>query len=880
MPTPRPRRRWPLVAGVVALVLAVAVTAAVLALDSILLSTARRQAASLSAELRRPLTIDGVATKLRGGLGVRVTGVAVGAGPGEDRPIATLDRAEVEVDLLGALGSRGKELEVRDAVLAGLRVNVVRQPDGTTNVQRLADALAKRPQPAAEAKPKEHSEPADLSAIRVGRAAVENARIAFLDRATPGARELAIDHLDVEVRDLAAGRPLELLLRAAVLAEKQNLELRVAAAPLPATLVPTPVSVRLRAEPIDLAPLAPFLPPSAGFRGGRFQADLDATLGAAVPGGSGPTRVKGGFHATGLRFDGQQGGTPLDVVLDSDLEADAGAGDLRIATLRLDAGPAHLTGKGRVTGFTGSSPRVEGLEILVSGLDPEALAAYYPPLRKQVAGRIAGPIGLALHGAGGADAQTLELRVDLAPVRLAVPETLTKAAGAPLSLVARARAGGASAPISFEATLDAAGVDLRPGGSLAKKPGDPLAVRAAGTWKQAGAEKQLELSRLDADLLGDKLSGKARATLGGTPKAPTTRFDAELSGASLDLDRLLLPTPKGAPKDASKDAPKQPSKPLAPEQFAGLEGEARVKLGLVRAKGVDARNVVARVRVKEDEITVDEARLEALGGSVSAGGTKLRLAHREAPYRIVADLKGIAADRGLALLWDQKVVSGTVDAKLDLAGTHLDSEKLASQLTGALGGAIKGGALLSGDLVGSIVKPISAKLPFAASKLPEAGTTSLGKDLGFDFQIADGVAKLSKPLEARRPEGDLSLTGGVRLDGSLEMPGTIQLSPDTVARLTGGRARPSSPIPVTFRLAGPAWKPSVTDVSVASAVQAILKDVAAGAIGAPAAQTQQAAETAARDRAAALQKQADDEAARAKARVQDELKKGIQGLFK
>jgi AsmA protein len=867
MSNSRPRRRWPLVAGAVVLVFAVAVIAAVLALDSILLSTARRQAVSLSAELGRPLTIDSVATKFRGGLGVRVTGVAIGAGPGEDRPIATLDRAEVEADLLGALRTRGKELHVRDAVLAGLRVNVVRQPDGTTNVQRLADALAKRPQAAPAKAP---SGPSDLSAIHVGRAAVESARIAFLDRATPGARELAIDHLDVEVRDLAAGRPLELLLRAAVLAEKQNIELRVAAAPLPATLVPTPVSVRLRAEPIDLAPLAPFVPPSAGFRGGRFQADLDATLGAAVPGGSGPTRVKGGFQATALRFDGQEGGRPLDVVLDSDLEADAGAGDLRIAALRLDAWPAHLTGKGRVTGFTGKSPRVEGLEIVVTGLDPEALAAYYPPLRKQVAGRIAGPIGLALHGAGGADAQTLELRVDLAPVRLAVPETLAKAAGAPLSLVVRARAGGAAAPISFEATLDAAGVDLRPGGSLAKKPGDPLAVRAAGTWKQAGAEKQLELSRLDADLLGDRLAGKARATLGGTPKAPTTRFDAELSGASLDLDRLLLPAPKDAPKK------KKSSSKLAPEQFAGLEGEARVKLGLVRAKGVDARNVIARVRAKEDEITVDEARLEALGGTVSAGGTQVRLAHPEAPYRIVADLKGIAADRGLALLWNQKVVSGNVDAKLDLAGTGLDSEKLASQLTGALGGALKGGAFLGGDLMGSIVKPIAAKLPFAASKLPESGTTSLGKDLGFAFQIADGVAKLSKPLEARRPEGDLSLTGGVRLDGSLEMPGTVQLSPDLVVRLTGGRARPTSPIPVTFRLAGPAWKPSVTDVSVASAVQAILKDVAAGAIGAPTAQ----AEAAARDRAAALQKQADEEAARAKTRVQDELKKGLEGLFR
>jgi hypothetical protein len=202
---------------------------------------------------------------------------------------------------------------------------------------------------------------------------------------------VAIDDLDVEVRDLAAGRPLEVLLRAAVLAEKQNLELRLGAAPLPPSLVPTPVTLVLKAQPIDLAPLAPFLPATAGFLGGRFEADLDAALGAAVPGGAGPTKIRGGFKATSLRFRDQTGGRPLDVVLDSDLEANVGAGDLRIAKLQLDAGPARITGKGRVAGFTGASPRVEGLELVGSGLDPEALAAYYPPLREQVGGRVAGP---------------------------------------------------------------------------------------------------------------------------------------------------------------------------------------------------------------------------------------------------------------------------------------------------------------------------------------------------------------------------------------------------------------------------------------------------------------------------------------------------------
>jgi AsmA protein len=887
-----PRRRWPIVLAALVLVVVAALVAAVLALDSILLSAARKQADALARDLGRPVTIGSVRTKLRGGLGVRVGDLAIGAGPGEDAPFATLARAEVEADLLKALRSRGAEIDVREAVVEGLRVNVVRFADGTTNAQRIADALARR-QPAEPAPaPGEERPPADLSSIRVGRAAIEDARIAFLDRATPGARELAIEDLDVEVRDLAAGRPLELVLRAGVLAPRQNLELRVGTAPLPASLTPTPVRVVLRAQPIDLAPLAPFFPPSAGFLGGRFEADLDAALGAAVPGGAGPTHVKGGFKATALRFQGQEGGRPLDVVLASDLEADVGAGDLRIAQLQLDAGPARLAGRGRVVGFTGASPRVEGLDVTVTGLDPAALAAYYPPLREQVGGRVAGPIGLALRGGGGADAQTVELRIDAGPARLAIPETLGKAAGAPLLLVARVRATGGGAAVAFDATLDAAGVDLRPGGSLAKKPGDPLSAKATGSWRRAGAEQQLELSRLDVDLLGDRLAGKGRVVLGGTAKAPTTRFDAELEGARLDLDRLLLPAPPAA---AGK--PPAASKPLSPEQFAGLSGEARVKLGTVRVRKLDARNVLARVRVQEDEVTVEEARLDAFGGSVSAAGTRLRLARKDAPFRIVADLKGIAAEQGLAMLWDRKVVSGAVDARLDLSGAGLEPGRIAEAATGALGGALRGGTFLGADLVASVTAPIAQRLPFAASKLGAGGPTSLGQDLGFELQVSEGMARLAKPLQARRAEGDLTLQGGVRLDGTLDMPGTIQLSPDLVARLTGGRARPSAPIPVPFRLAGPAWKPSVVDVGVEQAVSAIVKEAAGRALGAAGvdeaavAAKRAEAEAAARAQEEELRRKADEqrraaeeraraEAERARKRVEDEAKKGLEGLFK
>ena len=428
MANPTPRRRWPKVLGAIVVVLVVLLVVAALVLDRVLTSEARKQAETLSAQLGRPVTIGSVETKLLTGLGVKVSDVGIGGRPDEGVPLLQLKRAEVSVGLFRAVFSGGKDILVRRAIVEGLQLNVVKLPDGTTNVERVQDALAKEQKAEAE-KPAEQpgakKEPA-LRSLRVNRAAVENARIAFLDKSIRGAKELYVDHLDVVVKDLETGKPLEVTLKAAVLQDKQNVDLRVKAAPLPPSLQVTPEQIVLKVEPIDLDPLAPFTPKTAGFRGGRFQADLDARLGAAVAGGSGKTAVKGGFRATQLAFAGQEGGKRLDVVLDSDLEADADQGDLRIGKLDLTVGPMKLTGQGRATGLKGDAPKFEGLEIVAHGLDPEAIAAYYPPLRKEMGGAVvAGPIGLTIRGSGTAQAQTAELRFDLTPVRLAVPRQLT-----------------------------------------------------------------------------------------------------------------------------------------------------------------------------------------------------------------------------------------------------------------------------------------------------------------------------------------------------------------------------------------------------------------------------------------------------------------------
>jgi AsmA protein len=874
---PARSRRWPKVLAVAAVLVVAVVLAGLLLLDRILLAQVRKQTDALSQRLGRPVAVESVKTKLLGGVGVRVAGVSVGAGEGEDRPLATLDRAEVEVNLLGALLSGGKRVTVREAVVDGLRVNVVRFPDGTTNLERAASRLEETSakEPAAQA-PKGEEKPADLSAVRVDRAAVENARIAFLDRSVKGAEELYVDDLDVEVRDLRAGQPLEVVLKAAVLAKAQNLELRVKAAPLPPTLVPTPEQLTLKVQPVDLGPLAPFVPGEAGFRGGRFQADLAVALGAAVPGGSGRTTVKGGFRADQLAFAGQEGGKKLDASLDADLDADAEKGDLRLGKLELTAGPVGLTGHGAATGLRGDAPRVEGLEIVSRGLDLAALTAYYPPLRKQLGDNVvAGPIGLSLKGSGGQAAQSLELRVDLGPVRLAIPRQLAKAAGAPMSLVARADLAQQGGVVRFDAAADLAGVDLRPGGSVAKKPGDPMSARAAGTYRRSGAEQQVELTRLDLDLLGDALAGKARVALAGSKEKPTTRFDAELSGQRLDLDRLLIPAPEGAEKPKEAEA----SKPVDPKAFAGLSGTASVRLGLLRMQQQDLRDIVLRVKVVEDAVTLEEARLVAFGGDVSAAGTAVKLAHPEEPFKIDVNMKGVEGERMLALFSKRKVLGGKLDAALQLTGKGTSLDPIKQSATGSLTGDLRDGAFFGKDLVAAVAAPIASKLPFAGGRVTEGGSTSLGKELGFAFQIANGVAKLTKPIKVQTGDNALSFDGGVRLDGTLQMPTTLELGPEVIAKITGGRAKMSAPIPVTFNLSGPAWSPRLDGLALDAAVQAIAKQAATSAAGKLLGDKAGAAGADLEQQKAAAEQKARDEAQKRKRQLEEDARKKLKGLF-
>jgi AsmA protein len=849
--------------GIVLAVLAVVFFALLLVIDRVATSKARDEAATLSQQWGRPVSIGSVSIKLLTGLGVRVEDVLVGPGEGEGEPLAQVKQIEVKVALLKAAFSRGKDIEVHSAEVDGLTVNVIRLPDGTTNLERLQKKIS--PEPAAKKPADPNAPPGDFSFLRVDHLALREGKIALLDRSSPGKEhDLAINHFDVTVNDLRAGSPLEVVVKAALLAEQQNFELHMKAAPLPKSLTPTPTALTLKVQPVDLTPLGPFLGKEVGLQAGKLDADFAMQLGAAVPGGTGPTSIKGALHALGMRFAGSEGGKALDVVVDTDVNGDAAKGDLAIDKLRIDLGPAGISGTGRAHGINTATPQIEGLAITSHDLDPAKLAAYYPPIRKTIGSQISGPIGLSLQGGGSKDAQSLDLTVDLTPVRLAIPAQLAKAAGATMTLTASVRGAAASnGPVKFNLKADLAGVDLRPGESLDKAPAQRLDLAISGT--RSG--EKIDLADLKAHVLDDELEGHGTADLSGGKK----KFELALASSHLDLDKLLLP---------SKPKAKEEKPPLDPKTFEGIDGHATVRIDKLTMSKQVMTGIVADVLMHDDDIKVTKAQLTAFGGTADASGTELWLAHPKEPFHVITHMTGIELENAMALFTPRKLLAGKFNGNIDLKGGGQLKEELIKTLAGQLDGHVLDGTFFGKDLIGSVTGPLTKALPSALSgKVTQGGTTALGHDLPMGIRFANGVAQLSRPLSITRPEANMSFTGGINLEGTVDLPGKIELTPATISQITGGKVKVQGNIPFTVHLTGPAWSPQVQDLDLKPAVSQIVKEAGANLLGKAIGVDLGGGTDVAKQGTDQAKARAQDEAAKAQKKLQDEAANRLKGIF-
>ncbi|HWE24271.1 MAG TPA: AsmA-like C-terminal region-containing protein, partial [Myxococcales bacterium] len=323
-----------------------------------------------------------------------------------------------------------------------------------------------------------------------------------------------------------------------------------------------------------------------------------------------------------------------------------------------------------------------------------------------------------------------------------------------------------------------------------------------------------ELENVGLQVLDDRIDGRGFLQTKGVGDAATKQFDLQLSSARLDLDKILLSSEK-------KEEEEKP--PPDPKTFAGVSGHAAVKIGNVTYKKQLFQNVLADVTMKGDEIDVQTASIQGLGGQIDAGGTRIKLAHPKEPWHIATKIRGIDLEKAAAMSSPKKVLAGKFDGNIVLDGTSHDLSDLTKSLSGVVDGNISGGKFYGKDIIGAAAAPVMSAIPAFRGKVTQGGETDLGQNLPFGITLKEGWARLKAPLKVATPQADLNFGGGVRLDGTLDMPGTVALTPAMVQQLTDGRVKLSTNVPVGLRLVGPATKPGVTDIDAKSAVEAIAK---------------------------------------------------------
>ncbi len=854
-------RRAVIVAALVAVILLVATF---IFADRWLTATAQRWAVTWGNEIGRPVHVASVKLQLRGGLSLALNQLSVGPASGESVPLLTLDKAEVNVALIQALRSSGREITIYNLVFDAPKIAIERRSDGLTNAEQLVQQVTKE-----TAKPAEESR--GFPQIHLTRATLTGGEMRLVQA---GSRDLTVSDVNLTVKDASPGLPLRVLASAALLGKAKNFDLEMVSAPIPNDWSIVPTELKAKLAKIDLAPIAPFLPRTVGLAGGTVEANLDMVLGAVVPGGSGETRLKGTLNAWGLRSRQAPTAPPQDVALALDLGANVARGDLSIEKLRLDAVNAHLTGKGKILGALGKAPRMDGLFLEAKNLDLLVVGQFVPGLREQLQGLLNGPIDVSVVGSGTAESPSLTLKADLTRAAMQMPKQFSKARGAPLTIDALARASGGKWTV--EADLNLQGVDLRPGETFNKSPGERLAVKWNGTVLNAQEGWAFTFAPLQIEALADAIRWEGSASL-----QPDLHFNLSGKSAHLDVDRLLLST-------ESNEAPN-------PGKFHGMAGQVAMQIGQVRVKKVALSNLDFKARFQENLLTIDTLSAQAFGGTLTAKETTYRLADPRSPFAVQARTQGVEIAQALEGRVDKKTLSGKLESEINLRG---DASSLEKTLTGKILGQLLDGVFYGSDIFGSLALPVIEAVPKLKAVTPSE-VTSLGKALPFAIEFQNGQANLKNPLKVSTTQGNLTLSGGFSVDGTLALKGGAELAPALLSKMTAGSITLDQPLPLSLKIGGPAWSPKVEGLDFKPAVTVLAKAAALSLakqvlgnkfgdqtekIGAIIDDPKKAAEDMARaeleKQKAAAEKRAQEEVERLKNKAKGEVKSRLGDFFK
>ncbi len=327
--------------------------------------------------------------------------------------------------------------------------------------------------------------------------------------------------------------------------------------------------------------------------------------------------------------------------------------------------------------------------------------------------------------------------------------------------------------------------------------------KAAFKAKLKGDPKSVSISDGALDLDDSKLQFSAKAE---DFSRPVVAFNLELD--KIDLDRYLPPPSEKKPgkekEEAKVPTPEKKKTDYTPLRKLVLDGA--VKIGELKAHGARIQELHMKVSARNGLFNLDPLSLKLYQGDVSSKGTfDVR---KDAPETNMAlQVKGVQVSPLLKDVLKKDFLEGTVKAKLDIAMSGDDADRMKSTLNGNGDVFFNDGAIVGIDLAG-MVRNVKATFGLAERGADRPRTDF--SELHSPFTITSGVVdtretRLTSPLLRILAAGKANLVQE-SLDFRVEpkFVGTIKGQGDTKER-----SGVTVPVLVTGTFSSPKFRPDL-----------------------------------------------------------------------
>lgn len=314
-------------------------------------------------------------------------------------------------------------------------------------------------------------------------------------------------------------------------------------------------------------------------------------------------------------------------------------------------------------------------------------------------------------------------------------------------------------------------------------------------------------------------------------KTQNTSLQFNLNSNRLDLDALFPPqntetSPASSPSGAAS------SDPAASEQESGLDGlllngNITVKKGV--ARGLVFEDLNFKVAVRDQQVMIDECKLDTLGGKARLSPMKVTLSGGDQqPWDAHLELESIQIEKASEVFTGEaSALEGRLSGGFDLTGRGLTWSVISQSVNGSGRLALQRGILrslsLKNGIFGSLDEQALRAIPSGQrSRLTRGKTEPLKiKTLSGAVEIKNGALHTQQPLKAETPQGPIESEGSLGLDGSLKLKNTLQLNPQQLSQWIGRRVSNSQSIPVSFNLGGTLTDPKMESVAAVALVAGI-----------------------------------------------------------